>query len=41
MDEFGEWHRAYPQKPRPFLVPAIRDNKEEFRGKLIDSLENA
>lgn len=40
-DEFGNWHMGYPQKARPFLVPAARDHTKEFRDTLKDSLENA
>lgn len=41
QDEFGNWHRAYPQKPRPFLKPAVADNAEEYRNILVESLKNA
>ena len=29
-DAFGNWHRAYPQKPRPYLKPAIADHVSEY-----------
>jgi hypothetical protein len=41
QDEFGQFHRAYPQKPRPYLKPAAADHSEEFRNILKESLENA
>lgn len=41
QDEFGDWHRAYPQKPRPYLKPAVADHAQEFWELLKDSLENA
>jgi hypothetical protein len=41
MDEFGQFHRAYPQKPRPYLKPAAADHSEEYRNTLKESLENA
>lgn len=41
MDKFGNWHMGYPQKARPFLVPAARDHTKEYRNLLKESLENA
>lgn len=41
QDEFGRWHRAYPQKPRPFLKPTVADHAAEYRELLKQSLENA
>lgn len=40
-DEFGRWHRAYPQKPRPYLKPSVADHAEEYRNILVESLKNA
>ncbi len=40
-DKFGKWHRAFPQRPRPFLKPAVADHAAEFRELLVDSLRNA
>lgn len=40
-DEFGNWHRAYPQKPRPYLKPAVADHAQEYWDILRDSLRNA
>lgn len=40
-DEFGRWHIAFPQKPRPFLKPAVADHAGEFREILVNSLKNA
>lgn len=41
QDEFGNWHRAYPQKPRPYLKPAVSDHAQEYWDILRDSLRNA
>ncbi len=41
QDEFGNFHRAYPQKPRPYLKPAVADHAQEYRDILKESLENA
>lgn len=41
QDEFGQWHRAYPQPARPFLKPAVADHKKEYFDTLKQSLENA
>lgn len=41
QDEFGNWHRAFPQKPRPYLKPAVADHAAEYREILVDSLKNA
>jgi len=41
QDEFGNWHRAYPMIPRPFLKPAASEHTEEYRKVLEDFLENA
>ena len=41
QDAFGNWHRAYPQKPRPFLKPAAANHGKEYREILKKSLENA
>lgn len=40
-DEFGVGHIAYPQKPRPYLKPAIEDHAQEYWSDLADSLRNA
>lgn len=40
-DEFGNWHKAFPQKARPYLKPAVADHANEFRNLLKSSLENA
>lgn len=40
-DELGNWHRAFPQKPRPYLKPAVADHAAEFWNILKESLENA
>lgn len=41
QDEFGRWHIAYPQKPRPYLKPAVADHAAEYRELLKSSLESA
>lgn len=41
VDEFGQWHRAYPQKPRPYLKPAVADHAQEFWDMLKKSLRDA
>lgn len=41
QDAFGNWHRAYPQRPRPFLKPAAANHGKEYRDILKKSLENA
>lgn len=41
QDEFGDWHRAYPQPPRPYLKPAVADHAQEYRNLLVESLKNA
>lgn len=41
MDEFGDFHMAFPMPARPYLKPAAADHAAEYRGKLKDSLENA
>lgn len=41
QDEFGRWHIAYPQRPRPYLKPAVADHSQEFWNILKQSLENA
>lgn len=30
-DAQGQWHVGYPQKPRPFLRPAIEDHLDEYK----------
>jgi HK97 gp10 family phage protein len=41
QDDYGDWHRAYPQRPRPFLEPAVSEHVSEYVEILKDSLENA
>jgi HK97 gp10 family phage protein len=41
QDDYGDWHRAYPQRPRPFLEPAVSEHVNEYVEILKDSLENA
>lgn len=38
-DDLGNWHKAYPQKPRPFLQPAIGDHVDEYVKLVADSLK--
>lgn len=40
-DEFGNYHMAFPQKPRPYLKPAVADHAQEWWSILKSSLENA
>lgn len=37
MDAFGEFHRAFPQPPRPFIKPAVADHTQEY-AKIIENL---
>jgi HK97 gp10 family phage protein len=41
MDDFGQFHRAFPQRPRPFLEPAVSEHTDAIQQLVIDSLENA
>ena len=41
LDEFGDWHIAFPMKPRPFIKPAASEHPDEYRGVLEEFLENA
>jgi phage gpG-like protein len=41
QDEFGEWHRAYPQPARPYIKPAAADHASEYRKLLEESMNNA
>lgn len=41
VDEFGVGHIAHPQKPRPYLKPAVADHTQEYLNLLKQSLENA
>lgn len=41
MDEFGDFHIAFPQMPRPFLKPAVSEHTQEYRDILEKSLGNA
>jgi hypothetical protein len=40
QDELGDWHRAYPQKPRPYIKPAAADHGSEYRSILEESMKN-
>ena len=40
-DAQGNYHHAYPQRPRPFLVPSVADHKKEYEQIIKDSLNNA
>lgn len=31
QDAKGEWHTGYPQKPRPFLRPALENHVDEYK----------
>lgn len=40
-DEFGQMHIGKPQKPRPYLKPAVADHQKEYMDMLRESLKNA
>lgn len=40
MGEDGEWYIGKPQKPRPFLKPAVADHLNEWQGILKEELKN-
>lgn len=40
-DEFGVGHIAHPQRPRPYLKPAVADHVTEYINMLKESLRNA
>ena len=37
-DKFGNWHRAYPRKPIPFIGTAISSHADEYFGIVADEL---
>lgn len=38
--EDGKFHRAYPQKPRPFIKPAIADHIDEYKRLVSEEMRN-
>jgi HK97 gp10 family phage protein len=38
QDDFGNWHRAYPQKPQPYLKPAVADHADTYRGIIEEAM---
>lgn len=34
----GKFHRAFPQKPQPFIKPAVADHSETYRRIIKDEL---
>jgi len=40
QDEGGNWHVGFPQKPRPFLRPAIEDHLKEYNNVIENELKN-
>lgn len=41
QDMNGDWHVGYPQKPRPFLRPAVENHLDEYKNVLDNELKNA
>lgn len=39
-DDEGEWHSTSGMKPRPFLRPALNDNREEIKRIIEEGLLN-
>lgn len=37
--EDGTWHKAFPQKPRPYLKPAMTDHMDEYHDVLEKALK--
>ena len=31
MDAHGEFHRAFPQKPRPFIKPSVAEHEDSYK----------
>ena len=40
QDEKGEWHSTNGQKPQPFLVPSLNENREEIIRILREGIKN-
>ena len=40
-DAEGNWHVGYPQKPRPYLRPAIENHLDEYNNVIQNELTNA
>lgn len=40
QDDEGEWHSTSGMKPRPFLRPALNDNREQIKRILEEGLLN-
>ena len=41
QDEQGNWHTGYPQKPKPFLRPAVENHVDEYKRVMENELQNA
>ena len=41
QDMNGDWHVGYPQKPRPFLRPAMENHLDEYKNVIDNELKNA
>lgn len=39
QDKQGNWHRAYPMIPRPFIRPAVENHINEFEGIVKNELD--
>lgn len=39
QDAQGNWHIGYPQKPRPFLRPAVERHLDEYKGIIENELK--
>ena len=40
QDAKGEWHTGYPQKPRPFLRPALEKHVDEYKRIMENEMKN-
>ena len=40
-DDNCDWHVGFPQKPRPFLRPAVENHTDEFKNIMNNELKNA
>lgn len=41
QDDQGTWHVGFPQKPRPFLRPAVENHVDEYKQVAENELRNA
>ena len=40
QDDIGEWHSTSGQKPKPFMRPALNENREEILRILAEGIKN-